>query len=452
MRKLRDPWQRLGELEGPTVYLGLATSTLAAFLLVGLGLSLLSAVILLLAGWYGFLGWTFATAQDVVGEASETSEDAGSSPSPSPSPSSKSARRPRRAAAAVSPYRESARTSEAEDEQLQARVLDRFERWASPMPLVPDRLRAAVRRIGRRRQALGQLTTTIRDWRSMGTRQVIQTSPWRNFDLQPLLEEGRRICEVSRARALVQGDFSEESPQEWRPKDWPTIRLAQTEQITAQTFLQIEVSAVEVTYVIGAETLQASFLGPQLLPLSPCDEQAFWNRARRLKAWGRCLALLPPALLAVYGLRGSFFWREETALLVAASALFSLLSFAMLWRLTLRWPVRWHLAPMLALALVGGALMMRLEPSVQEVRALLAQGELDEAERHLDALGYGDNNQARQSFWLDRLALSALRSTECSEAVRWLELAQGRADSDRIRESLMLELAREHVARMGCAT
>ncbi len=222
------------------------------------------------------------------------------------------------------------------------------------LPMAPLDMQDMVRRIERRSRVLTQLTTTIQDQSTKRSRTVVQSEP-RGLDASALLDEGQRLCDAKRDGELEASDLPEEAIEQWR-RMHHSLAIQPVERIVAQSFLQLELLVVDVTYSVGRPRERVSFLGRALRPLPHDEELLFTRRAQRLRWWAGALALFPPALLASNGLRGSSFLRDETALLLAASALCSLLGFATLWRQTLQRPVRgWVAAMLISIALVGVA-------------------------------------------------------------------------------------------------
>lgn len=347
-------WQRLGELEGPTVFPALGISFLAGIPLFVLGLSLIWIVGLVLAGWYALLGW--ALLRHEIPWAM-----------PSPVDASPPRSRRTRRSEEVSPYRQLAGSPKDEGAQ-EARVLARFQCWAEQLPMAPLDVQGLVRRIERRSQEVTQLTTTIQNRITKLVRTVVQIQP-RSFDVTGLLEEAERVCEVHRERVLETGDVPEASLEEWK-RAGRTLTLKPAEQIVEQTFLQLELPVVDVTYGFGKARHQVSFLGRSLQTPSRHEERLLTRRAKQLRWWGGALAMIPPALLVFCGLRDGLFLRDQAALLLAASALFSLLGFATLWRWSLQRPVRGWIATLLIFVALAGAAAAGIDPATETTRAV----------------------------------------------------------------------------------
>jgi len=205
------------------------------------------------------------------------------------------------------------------------------------------------------------------------------------------VEADAKVLARVRSSAVEASNLAGMVPDHWIEQHWPGIQptLQPGERIRSQQFTLLEVPAVEVTYTLDNQIAQTiDFEGLRMLAPPARTDRLFHQRAARLKAIRRALAVVPAVLAILYLARGSNFHSVEVVGLIACLAASCIGVYGALWAATLGRRTARLWLPGVILPLIGGtALAFMAEPSAGTVRGLIAAGEYEAARRELAALG-----------------------------------------------------------------
>ncbi|HUR81627.1 MAG TPA: hypothetical protein VM733_12735 [Thermoanaerobaculia bacterium] len=206
--------------------------------------------------------------------------------------------------------------------------------------------------------------------------------------------DGILATDVERARAIAHADAPT------LPRQWLDLLPAahEGERVERQRLRIVRIPRVIVTYTVGRTRADAEFAGRALHPPPPEAYDAFRARATHLRGLALLLAIVFVIATVITFARGFFYWSSWSV--IAMAALFTALVSA--W-LAAAYARRWLYGALAGLLLSGIFTWVAL-PSPAHAARSIAAGNLDAAQRELEALGEKDH----QPLWAD-LHLARIR-------------------------------------------
>lgn len=253
--------------------------------------------------------------------------------------------------------------------------------------------------------------------------------------------DAQLLLDLVRPRALTASDLGDV------PREWLTTLgspVATGERIVQQRLRIARVPTHHVHYRLGNTEDQIAFAGLRLLGPTSQEGSAFGARVSRLASLRWLLFVVAIAIALVSLGRGAFFWSFWTlASLAACIASLIAIEFAAAdWTAARRSTTR-YLAFAAAFLILAIACAAAALPRLGHAQGFIAAGNLDAAERELDALGA----KATPAAWADLRLAQIRRATDVSEAQTTLaeiprDLPQS-AEATDVVDALILRNARK---------
>jgi hypothetical protein len=255
------------------------------------------------------------------------------------------------------------------------------------------------------------------------------------------------VADHSRPHRLSPQDLGS-VPATWLTQLQPA--LAPGERVSAQRLRIARIPRFTVSYGVGRDEDQITFLGRQAIASQGSSPNAFTRRASTLRTAAFLLALVGVVFILVALGRGRFYWSVPTLLSIAAF-------FGMLacveggvadWTLSRSRQKQWLLGAVGCLAVAFGMTVAAL-PRRIHAQSLITSGKLADAELELNALG----GRADAHDWAALRLARIGRSDDISEARETLtkipnELAEHSAAEAAV-DRLVLRKATEQIANQA---
>ena len=260
--------------------------------------------------------------------------------------------------------------------------------------------------------------------------------------------DARLVYTIRRDRAIVADELPREISLEWQARHWVALqaKLDAGERIVAQELSYLEVPSVTIRYATARDAQTISLEGRRFLAPPLRDDRILHQRAASLGVWQVLLGIPPLLLLVLYAARGSYFLTGTLAAMGGAAAVLSICAYRWLWSRGLARRVG-RLVPVLSGAALGALAVMGIfiEPSRATAGSLLSSGDLQGAEREIDALG------ERGSQLRDQLAFARFERADSLDARReqYKGISPASPHHPRARATLAKQLLDDAQRRLG---
>jgi len=216
-----------------------------------------------------------------------------------------------------------------------------------------------------------------------------------------VLRDADIVLDVDRPHRLTTVDIGTLPPQ-WLTQLAPVVNPG--ERVANERLRIARVATHTVQYRLGSDVDQVPLIGNRLLPPVSNPSNALARRASSLRGTRWLLFLIFAVFMLLSLARGMFYWSALTlmSLIACAGVLTSVYGGIAEWTAARRRMHRWMLAAVMC-AVVAVALAVAARPRLAHAQSLLAGGDLDAAQRELEAL-----DAAPASAWAD-LHLARIR-------------------------------------------